>query len=115
MNGSDDSLTQVFKGSRNEAEVIRGVLESAEIPTAIGHSGAAVAYGINVGPLGQSSVSVPSGRVDEARALLAEFQPQEHEVATPSMRLTVIKWAAILALIVSVVTIIGPVADGAPR
>lgn len=111
MTGSDGPLTQVFLGSRNEAEVIRGVLESAEIPTAIGHSGAATAYGINVGPLGQSSVSVPADRVEEARALLGESEPQQVDVVPRSPRLTIIRWAAILALVVSVLTIVGPVAD----
>ena len=113
MTDNDDSLALVFAGSRNEAEVIRGALESGGIPTVVGHSGAAAAYGVNVGPLGQSSVSVPAGYLEEAKALLGHEQPGTHEIAAPhSLRFSVIKWAAILALIVSVLSVLGPVADG---
>lgn len=115
MAGSDESLKVVFSGSRNEAEIVRGVLESAEIPTAIGHSGAGAAYGINTGPLGQSSVSVPADRVEEARSLLGEPHPQETEVGPRSRRTSVVRWAAIVALVVSGLMILGPAADALPR
>lgn len=89
----------MFSGSRNEAEVIRGVLESAGIPTVIGHSGAGAAYGVTVGPLGQSTVSVDSARAEDAKALLDDLQPDESDAAVEPRRAGVIRIVSIFVLI----------------
>lgn len=57
-----------------QAEIIRGLLLAAGLPVQIAQEGAGAAYAFTVGPMGEVDVLVPSDRLEEARALLDEYQ-----------------------------------------
>lgn len=58
-----------------EAEVIKGKLESYGIPVLLQRESIAAVYGFTFGGLGEVQVLVPSDRVEEARAALADESP----------------------------------------
>ncbi len=57
-----------------EAEILRGLLESAGIPVCLSHEAATTTYGLGVGPLAEVYLLVPSSRQEEARQLLADYR-----------------------------------------
>ena len=57
-----------------EAEILRGLLESAGIPVFLSHEAAATTYGFGVGPLAEVDLLVPSSKQEEARQLLADYR-----------------------------------------
>lgn len=57
-----------------EAEILRGLLESAGIPVCLSHEAATTTYGFGVGPLAEVDLLVPSSRQEEARQLLADYR-----------------------------------------
>lgn len=69
-------LVKVFTGSPTDAEMVRSVLEGSGIVAVVNRIGGG-AYGLDPGPLGQTTVSVPSTELEAARELL----DQEPEVA----------------------------------
>jgi hypothetical protein len=58
-------------GTEEEAEVIRGYLESQGVPCQI-ESAHSHEFPVNVSALGNVRIEVPTDRLDEARRLLAE-------------------------------------------
>ncbi len=67
-----------------QAELLRGLLEAQGIPVTLIQEGAGRAYGINVGPLGEIQILVPSSHSQRARRVLADynaglFETQEDE------------------------------------
>lgn len=54
-----------------EAEVIKGKLESYDIPVLLRYESAGVVFGLTVDKLGQVQVLVPAERAEEARMLIA--------------------------------------------
>lgn len=59
------------------AEIIRGLLESAGLSVQLSQEGAAAAYALTVGPMGEVDVMVPEERQAEAEALLAAMDAGE--------------------------------------
>lgn len=57
-----------------QGELIRGLLDAQGIPVTLNQEGAGRAYGLNVGPLGQIQVLVPSRYSQEARRVLADYE-----------------------------------------
>jgi hypothetical protein len=65
-----------------EAEVIKGRLESEDIPTVIQQEALGSVLGLTVGPLGSAKVLVPAPLSEKAISILAEtFEPDEAEDA----------------------------------
>jgi hypothetical protein len=58
-------------GTEEEAEVVRGYLESQGVPAQL-ESAHSHEFPANISALGNVRVEVPVGRLDEARRLLAE-------------------------------------------
>lgn len=59
-----------------EAMIIKGRLESEDIPAIVQQESAGIALGLTVGPMGFARVLVPEPLADRARAILAEtFEP----------------------------------------
>lgn len=68
-----DDLVVVFRAAGlSEAEVIKGFLESAEIPVHLSYESAGAVYGLTVDGLGEVRVKVPAGSAPLARELLEE-------------------------------------------
>lgn len=59
------------------AEIIRGLLEAADLPVLMSQEGAGAAYALTVGALGEVDVQVPEDRAAEAQALLAAMDAGE--------------------------------------
>ena len=63
-----------------EANIIRGRLESADIPAMVSQEAIGAVMGLTVGPLGSAKVLVPEPLVEAALAVLAEtFEPEGEE------------------------------------
>jgi hypothetical protein len=56
-----------------EAELLRGLLEAQEIPVMLSKEGAGHALGLQIGPLSEIQILVPSTRREEARQILAVY------------------------------------------
>ena len=70
-----DSLTVVYKAAgQMQAEIIRGYLESEEIPVHLQYESAGPVYGLTVDGLGEVRVCVPDDLADEARELLRPLE-----------------------------------------
>lgn len=65
------------------AQIIRGLLEAADIPVQTSQEGAGAVYALTVGPLGEVDVLVPDDRLDEAQAIIAAYERGELENANP--------------------------------
>jgi hypothetical protein len=80
-----DSLVVVYKAAGlPEAEIIRGYLESEEIPVHLQYESAGPVYGLTVNGLGEVRVCVPGDLADDARQLLkplARARPSTLSVA----------------------------------
>jgi hypothetical protein len=57
-----------------QAQILRGLLEAAGLPVQIAQEGAGAVYAFTVGPMGEADLLVPADRLEEARALLAEYE-----------------------------------------
>lgn len=75
----DEMWEQVFLAQGTlEAEVIRGKLESNEIPAMLQYESVGLVYGLTTGPLAAVRVLVPVALAETARALLeAEDDPAD--------------------------------------
>ena len=79
--GENSSLTSIYQaGNKFEAETIRLLLESFEIPVELIGESVGKTMGLGGGPLGEVSVYVPSNRVKEARDLIARMDKGEFEL-----------------------------------
>jgi hypothetical protein len=68
-----DDLVVVFRAAGlSEAEIIKGFLESAEIPVHLSYESAGAVYGLTVDGLGEVRVKVPAGFAPLALELLEE-------------------------------------------
>ncbi len=69
-----------------EAEIVRGLLESAEIPVWLSHESASTAYGLTLGPMAQVEVYVPRHLEEAARDLLRAYHegPPKDDDASPT-------------------------------
>ena len=66
-----DALTVVYKtAGLTEAEIIKGLLESEEIPVHLQYESAGAVYGLTVDGLGEVKICVPEAFAEEARELL---------------------------------------------
>lgn len=112
----DDELTEVFVGPPTQAEVMRSVLEGNGIRAEIRGSGASGAYPVSVGALGETRVFVPSKDARIARELLesGETELPTRQVREPgdrvgtryAFRRSVLRWVALVVLIIVVATIV---------
>ncbi|RME45147.1 MAG: hypothetical protein D6796_10880 [Caldilineae bacterium] len=67
-----------------EANIVRGRLESADIPAMVYQEAIGAVMGLTVGPLGSAKVLVPEPVVEAALAILAEtFEPEGDEEDIP--------------------------------
>lgn len=57
-----------------QAEILRGLLEAQGIPVTLNQEGAGRAYGINMGPMGEVQLMVPSRFVQDACQVLADYE-----------------------------------------
>jgi len=62
-----------------EAETIRLLLESFDIPAELIGESAGQAIGLGGGPLGEVSVYVPSDRINEAREHISRMEKGEYD------------------------------------
>jgi hypothetical protein len=63
-----------------EAAIIKGRLESQDIPAVVQQEAVGTVLGLTVGPLGSAKVLVPEPLAEQALAILAEtFEPDEDE------------------------------------
>ena len=62
-----------------EAESVRILLESFEIPAYINQESAGIAYGLSVGPMGEVDVLVPTKYVQDAKKIIAAMMAGELE------------------------------------
>ncbi len=77
----DTQLKAVYQAmNKFEAETIRLLLESFEIPVELIGESAGTAIGLGVGPLGEVSIFVPTDRADEAISLIERMQKGEFEL-----------------------------------
>ena len=65
-----------------QAELLRGLLEAQGISVILNQEGAGRAYGINVGPLGQVQILVPSHSLQNARQVLEDYYAGRFETGT---------------------------------
>jgi len=56
-----------------QAEILRGLLESYEIPVSLSQEGAGKAIGLSVGPLGEVEILVPSSSREQARKIIDDY------------------------------------------
>ena len=56
-----------------EAEIIRGLLQAEGIPVTLSKEGAGQAIGLQIGPLGEVQVLVPTDHVDNARGIVDDY------------------------------------------
>ncbi len=64
-------LIMVYRSTSHDTELMRGLLESDEIPCVVSGEGAAAAYAQTVGPLGERRILVREDDVERARELIA--------------------------------------------
>jgi hypothetical protein len=62
-----------------QAQIIRSLLESAEIPVQTVQEGAGAVYAFTIGPMGEVDVMVPEDRLAEAQGLIAAYERGELE------------------------------------
>jgi hypothetical protein len=69
----EEELEQVYLAQGVvEAEIIKGKLESNDIPVLLRYESASVVYGLTIGTLGEVHVLVPAHLAAQARELLTE-------------------------------------------
>ncbi len=62
-----------------QAEIIKSLLESAELPVQLSQDSAGAVYALTVGPMGEVDVLVPDARAAEAQALIEQYERHELE------------------------------------
>ncbi|MGQ0604903.1 MAG: putative signal transducing protein [Anaerolineales bacterium] len=62
-----------------QAQIIAGLLQSADIPARLNQESAGSVYAFTVGPLGEVEVLVPNEQLAEAQALIVEYERGELE------------------------------------
>lgn len=62
-----------------QAEIIKSLLSSADIPVRLSQDSAGAVYALTVGPMGEVDVLVPDSRVAEAQALIGQYERGELE------------------------------------
>lgn len=78
-----DALVVVYRAAGLvEAEIIKGFLESEEIPVHLGYESAGAVYGLTVDGLGEVRVCVPAAFADEARELLRPLESEHPRVVS---------------------------------
>jgi Putative prokaryotic signal transducing protein len=78
---NDSQIKSVYRAmNKFEAETIRLLLESFEIPVELIGESAGTAIGLGVGPLGEVSVFVPADRAEEAVSLIERMEKGEFEL-----------------------------------
>ena len=81
MMKNEDHLKEVYRAmNQSDAESIRLLLESFQIPVELIGESAGRAIGIGVGPLGEVSVFVPRERAVEASDLINRMENGEFEL-----------------------------------
>jgi hypothetical protein len=79
---SDLNLVTVYRSmGMLGAEVVKGKLEAAGIPTLLKYESATLIFGLTVDGLGMVEVQVPEDYVAEAEALVAEDSDADPEAA----------------------------------
>ncbi len=79
------SLTPIYQaGNKFEAETIRLLLESFEIPVELIGESVGKTMGLGGGPLGEVVVYVPANHVKEARDIIARMEKGEFELDSPN-------------------------------
>lgn len=72
MFNKESFKTVYTASSQPEAYIVKGKLESAEIPVLLKYESAGLVYGITVDGLGQVDIQVPESMVKTAKELLKE-------------------------------------------
>jgi len=67
---ADEQLVTVYIATQMEAQIIKGRLESEDIPVLLNYESAGLVYGITVDGLGEVKVMVPKRLAEEAREIL---------------------------------------------
>lgn len=81
MNNNNQPLTSVYQAmNKFEAETIRLLLESFEIPVELIGESVGKVYGLGGGPLGEVTVYVPANRKDEALKIIQRMEKGEFEL-----------------------------------
>jgi Putative prokaryotic signal transducing protein len=75
LRGGEPGLQEVHRGPQAEALVVKGLLESAGIPTMLRSRVPHSVYPFNVGNLGEVIVLVPDTEAAHSRLLLARIRP----------------------------------------
>ncbi len=65
-----------------QANIVKGMLEAAEIPVQLSGEGIGSVYGFALGPLGLVEILVPAERAAEAEGLIAAMERGEIEGST---------------------------------
>lgn len=112
----DDELAQVFVGLPNDAEIMRSVLEANGIAALVRGSGATGGYPLNVGAFAETTVLVPAKNAEIARKLLRsedlgtparpDREPASTVATSYAFRRSVMRWFALLVLLVMVATLV---------
>jgi len=68
-----DEVVYVANGML-EAESVRLLLESFNIPAFLNQESAGIAYGLTVGPLGEVEVLVPTRYITDAKQIITEMK-----------------------------------------
>lgn len=77
----DDRLTTIYRAANQiEAELIKGLLESNDIPALLKYESVGQVYGLTIDGLGQVDVQVPQKYAQDAENLLTSM-PQDDELA----------------------------------
>jgi len=72
-------LTTVYVASGQlEAEIVKGRLESEDVPAILRYEAAGLVYGLTIDGLGQVEVQVPSSLAKHAREILADVKDGRH-------------------------------------
>lgn len=72
-------LTTVYIASGQlEAEIVKGRLESEDIPAILRYEAAGLIYGLTIDGLGQVEVQVPSSLAKQAREILADVKDERY-------------------------------------
>ncbi|MFQ5594190.1 MAG: putative signal transducing protein [Anaerolineae bacterium] len=78
--GESPYMTVYVAGSLPEAHVIKGKLETEDIPVVLRYESGATVFGLVGGGLGSVEVQVPRPLEDRARTLLQEAQSLQDEL-----------------------------------
>jgi hypothetical protein len=70
-----EPVTVYVAQGRMEAEVVRGRLTAASIPSMLAYESVGQVYGLTLDGLGQVQVKVPARFAEEAKALLSDEAP----------------------------------------